>query len=273
MGAVLIGLCEAVLFAEALEFMGIWRFVLYATWALTAIAVARSPAAWKPGLVAVMAIVGLQLAVGYVAVFDAVRQAPLAERAWILESVVTPSMREGALIELAMLVALFSILAARHRPVWTSGPAWSAVAVALTAAPTPLLFGAMSDVGDLWLSSKLAEMQPVAVADDAAPSAYVDSAPRSLAAGRRLLFVSLTDRPWRSYGAAALRGALAAGAACPAALDAAIAGEAPARCVTGLEAAAWCDGLGLRLPTPEEWRAAPPGETPEWTRRDAGDAP
>lgn len=216
LGVAVVVLAETVLLPETLSFLGVWRFVLYATWALTVVAVWRGgPAtAWsrlRAGAVASFALVGLELALGFTMAFRWVEGAPGETRAWLFQTEASPAMVLGAAAQLGVLACLFGIVAAAiGRPRITRGVrAWHLTLLLVTAAPAALLFATMASVGDLWLSSKLATMTPVSVTAGAPPSVYVDARPR---------------------GAGPVPEAAAATTACV--------------------------RLGLRRPTDEEWAAA-----------------
>ena len=135
----------------------------------------------------------------------------------------------------------------------------------VTALPFVVLFAAMSGMGRQWLPLEVVGMHPAAVRPDAPPSFYIDDRPGDLSGARRALFAGLRgtgieaayDAPLPSDDD--LLTALAGGRECRDVLAAAFQGDGPAtpaRCVTAVEAKLYCEALGKRLPSQEEWQAA-----------------
>ena len=289
LGLLLVVAAEAFLVREALAFMGVWRFVLYLVWLLTAVAWAKADdgdarGGLRAGACACLAAAGLQLVMGFAFVFQFVTDAPGPERWWRYDDLVRPAMQRGALAEAVLLAAMFGVLVwqARRRRgslARSEGPSlrWSTALLGVTGAPALLVLTAMGSVDDIWLGDKLSTMTPASLESGAPPSFYLDRAPRSLRPGRKVLHAALTTERWVEDGS--LLEVLAGRGTCPDLIRESVVEGGVARCVSAVEARLYCEGLGLRLPTPEEWDAAMAhGEQTrpahsEWTMRTVHGSP
>lgn len=283
-GYALIGLAHFVIFPRQLRFMGILFYACYLLWTLATVVTLRQRAGSRstgvaPGWAALATtlatsagLTGLQVALGYVAMFGSIAKKPTsalppAEREVMFNVVVNPSMLQGVLLQWVVLLALFGLtwLFGRRALAWPGRHArqpllvFAAVFV-ITALPTPILLWAMSSASDQWAPHKFAQMQPVARAGEKEPTFYMDRAPQSLAEGHRLLYWALTQKRRHTKPTVdKVHRALKAHQACPKILTRALrqTGDAePARCVTAIEARIYCEQLGKRLPTPREWDTA-----------------
>lgn len=283
-GYLVIGLAHLVLFRRQLQFMGIPFFVCYLLWTLATVVTLRqragpqstegSPgwAALATALVTSAAVTGIQVAAGYLILFEYVAKEPAtalspAEREVMFSTLVNPAMVRGVLLQWAVLSTLFGLtwLVGRRCLAWPGRRARRPLVIfaagfVITALPIPILLGAMSSASDQWAPRKFAQMQPVARAGEKEPTFYIDRVPQSLAEGHRLLYRALTKRKHaRKPTADDVRRALAAHQTCPKILAHALRqtkDAQPARCVTAIEARIYCERLGKRLPTPREWDTA-----------------
>ncbi|MFH2008617.1 MAG: protein kinase [bacterium] len=280
-GLVALLLVEYGLFFTKTVRAGFQVYILDLTWVLTAVAVIRVREPHGPGytpgwrillsgVVAWLATTGALSVAGYIQSYEHVSRmkAPMHDREWLYKVWVNPIIQEGALVILGALLAATVVLVAvcyRSFPLRSrySGAARTiAVSIALiiiTAIPTGILFAAMNDVGQTWLPHKLSSMHPVALKPGAAASFYIDKEPQSLWSGRKALHEALTNKMRRLREEPNLEPVLAGYKECPTILDAALSNKPPraaARCVTAIEARLYCQGRGMRLPTPREWDAA-----------------
>ena len=306
-GFALLLLWHGLLFPSALAWMGFFVFVLYLAWLMTALAVARlldgavqaragtDRGALAAGVVLAVALTGCQTAIGYIQTFQIPQLGPDGDMTpgdiqWMYEEVINPSMLTGLVLEWLLLLLLFAgvVLVGRRARKNDNGEDRErrafiapALIVAITAAPLVPLLVAVDGASIRWASFQAAEMQPSRLSDSEERSFYIDQQPQSLYQGRRGLLAALTssERDLRATSDmlfAALDGREQCGDMLRAALRP---GDdvAPARCVTAIEAQLYCEGLGKRLPTPEEWSATvgaaePPteilrGPFGEWTMR------
>jgi len=280
--------CELFVLSEHLAFV---RFAMHAMWLVTAIGLLRvreperdgySPG-WRTlgaGIIATLALSVVNRATGYILAIRDLEGGDLVDlppggRVQLFQRVVNPFMQQGVLYEWALFAVLFGIVAVACRrvlPVPTrfgTGARRSAPLLAIavvTVLPVAVLFGAMAGTGREWLPLEIVGMHPATLRPGAAPSFYIDDRPENLARARRALFAGLSGRevfstfrePVPLPSDDQLLGVLAGGRSCHDALAAALKIGEPgtsARCVTAVEAKLYCEGLGKRLPSPEEWEA------------------
>ncbi len=287
-------LAEAV-FSGVTESLGLlWPLAAFATWALAATALLRARVGRRretshalamllPGLVALVAVTGVSLAVGYLELFELVGDLPPDRRAGIWEAG-SQAVAASMPVHLGVLVLLTAALAFvswRSPAWWWAGKGlrqlgWALATLVTAALPcVTLVLGnaaAREAISLLPWRPALVEMAPAALGPSASPSFYLDRRPSSLGWGRVELFERLTGRLWREYAADRLLAALSGGSECRDALaatigpqgmrDVDIAALPPARCVTAVEARLYCEARRKRLPTPEEWEAALGGLAP-----------
>jgi serine/threonine protein kinase len=282
-GLVLILIWQLLLFPLELGMMGIWTPILYGFWALIAVVAIRLRArsvdggairgALVKGVVVMAAQTGVQIAMGYIESFDAFLDFPddLApgDLEWLYDVVINPLITTGFAAEwgLFALLLVMTALACRPRPEAGGllGSGWGEAAVSLaiilaTALPLAMILSAMDQASLQFTALKVAGMEPAALGESEPRSFYIDRRPQSLYAGRRGLLAAITEERRRMHttGDELLR-ALDDRRSCGQLLEAALrpGPEAePARCVTGIEARRYCEGLGKRLPTPDEWDGA-----------------
>ena len=292
-GAALVVLVKVVLFRELTTFQGPVHLGAYLIWGLSAAAMLRledsrlpgGVTAWRVllvGATATLAYVGYHTVLAYIASLQFFGQIspdalPTEARTWIFEQYVHPFLWKGLVVDLVVLVVLFVallVLVRQHLPL-TSSPRGAAIAVTtmlLIGAAIPITIGAMTSAGDQWAALTFTQMVPVS---GAGGSFYIDTHPQSLHQGKRGLCASLTEGDrlevlLEGCEDETVARALAGHGECSDILLAALDSDShAARCVTGAEARLYCEALGKRLPTPDEWSAAvglvEAGEHGEWT--------
>jgi len=286
-GALVAIVLAHVVLGSALGFMGVWLYVLYLLFVLTAVALVRQRRArigevwvgWQTiyaGLIAVVAWSGVQVVIGYVMWFQGLAQMPSDLRHGIAAHWVVPNMNLGLAVELGLLAVLFvglAVVCLRALPLRGHGSgagkaaAFGIGAIVVIALPQLVMPGAVLNWDTQAIPRKLTAMTPTELKAGAGPSFYIDNEARPLWLGRRQLLESLSGADRFDYeDDGPLLEALAGGAECRERIEGSLKegdeGE-PGVCLTGIEARLYCEGLGLRLPSPEEWDAALAGEPAE----------
>lgn len=296
LGVVVIALVEATGFYPELAAPPL-RMPLYVTWLLTAIALLRLRSTrakgfhqgWqtlRAGLIACVALTGLQIVGSVMFILERIRgqsleTLPSYEREQLFLAELLPGLVSVTWREWVVLVVLLAGVVALCSDAlrWREGRkrdaartvAFTVLIVAVTALPAWILMRATGAVSRQWLPLQIASMHPAALEPNGPLAFYLDRRPQTLHAGRKTLFGELTGEPRSLYEPERLLGVLAGyddPAPCPEILRATLGetGDAvEALCISGIEAQRYCEGRGMRLPTPDEWRAALGALDPEST--------
>lgn len=272
---------------------GLWGGNVILFWLIASSAVLRTREArlgsiwpaWqaiRSGLLCCVAFSGAGVVVGYLQMFQFMDTwDPEIRRAFLQRA--TAIVYHGMASWWIMLVPLMVVLWLLRRsslPLARPGRSllpqltWSAAAILMTMIPLGAGYAGASMFEKLHLPGLLVRMHPVTTGQT---PYYLDRKPQTLEYGYDL-YLALTQRGYDSYSDETLLEALAGGGECGDALKGAIESEQEATyavCVTAIEARLYCESLGLRLPTPEEWDAGlsdpeepfERGPFAEWTMR------
>jgi class 3 adenylate cyclase len=273
LGGVVVFFAAVFVAFPTLQAAGGWTWTSYLAWVVSAVAIIKlrdnplgeQEFSWRAlhaGLVATVSFFGGSVSMGYASMVQHVKGIPQTEaKAWGI-----------------MLVLFLTLMLVFRRSFPLSRRAGNAKRallgvgiVALMVLPLPVLYSVMIQSGhQMWIYDKFKLMYPGELSKEDGPSFYIDREPQSLTLAAGGLFTFLVHggpepRDWRvaeqqrtEYTEEKLKDLLAGNKQCPEIIDAALAKDGKdesVRCITAIEARLYCERMGLRLPTPEEWEA------------------